>query len=148
MTDNLINTSVSDNELFQKEYPDKVINISEYIDRMQQSKVFVGALPKDEESEASLFTYEKIKSMIEETISSYDLLKAHLVSYYKSIGGIEIPNVCVSRGLSELYLLSPNAYNKKNLRIQTYSNLNIEAQSIYRKLMQIVEPYTNKKDKT
>ena len=37
-------------------------------------------------------------------------------------------------------------YNKKNLRIQTYSNLNIEAQSIYRKLMQIVEPYTNKKD--
>lgn len=37
-------------------------------------------------------------------------------------------------------------YNKRNLRIQTYKNLNIEAQSIYRKLMQIVEPYTNEKD--
>lgn len=91
MTDNLINTSVSDNELFQKEYPDKLINISEYIDRMQQSKMFVGALSKDEESEASLFTYEKIKSMIEETISSYDLLKTRLMSYHKSIGGIETP---------------------------------------------------------
>ena len=115
MTDNLINTSVSDNELFQKEYPDKVINISEYIDRMQQSKVFVGALPKDEESEASLFTYEKIKSMIEETISSYDLLKNRLMEYYKSIGGIDTPNVCVSRGISELYLLCPNAYDKNTV---------------------------------
>lgn len=37
-------------------------------------------------------------------------------------------------------------YNKKYLRLQTYKNLNFEAQSIYRKTMQIVETYTNKKD--
>lgn len=37
-------------------------------------------------------------------------------------------------------------YNRKYLRIQTYKNLNIEAQSIYKKLMQIVEPYTNSED--
>lgn len=37
-------------------------------------------------------------------------------------------------------------YDKKYLRIQTYKNLNIEAQSIYKKIMQIVEPYTNKDD--
>lgn len=37
-------------------------------------------------------------------------------------------------------------YDKKYLRIQTYNNLNIEAQSIYKKLMQTVEPYTNKDD--
>ena len=131
MTDNLINTSVSDNELFQKEYPDKLINISEYIDRMQQSKMFVGALPKDEESEASLFTYEKIKSMIEETISSYDLLKTRLMSYHKSIGGIETPNVCVSRGLSELYLLSPNAYNKNT--ITNYSSFDTIEEIVFPK---------------
>ena len=37
-------------------------------------------------------------------------------------------------------------YDKKNLRLQTYKNLNFEAQSIYRKTMQIVETYTNSKD--
>lgn len=115
MTNNIIELGKSDNNIFQKEYPDKLINISEYIDRMQQSKSFVGALSKDEESEASLFTYEKIKSMIEETISSYDLLKTRLMDYHKSIGGIETPNVCVSRGISELYLLSPNAYDKNTI---------------------------------
>jgi len=115
MTSNLINQSTSDDNLFKTEYPDKMINIAEYIDRMQQSKNFIGAMPKDEESEASLFTYEKIKSMIEETISSYDLLKNRLMEYYKSIGGIDTPNVCVSRGISELYLLCPNAYDKNTV---------------------------------
>lgn len=37
-------------------------------------------------------------------------------------------------------------YNRKTLRLQTYKNLNFEAQSIYRKVMQIVETYTNEKD--
>lgn len=37
-------------------------------------------------------------------------------------------------------------YNKKNLRLHTLKNLNFEAQSIYRKVMQICEPYTNKED--
>ena len=91
MTNNIIELGKYYCLIFQKEYPDKLINISEYIDRMQQSKSFVGALSKDEESEASLFTYEKIKSMIEETISSYDLLKTRLMDYHKSIGGIETP---------------------------------------------------------
>lgn len=37
-------------------------------------------------------------------------------------------------------------YDKKNLRLHTLKNLNFEAQSIYRKVMQICEPYTNKED--
>ncbi len=37
-------------------------------------------------------------------------------------------------------------YNKKNLRLQTYKNLNFEAQSIYRKTMQTIETYTNSND--
>lgn len=38
-------------------------------------------------------------------------------------------------------------YNKKNLRLSTFKNLNFEAQSIYKKVMQKVETYTNESDK-
>ena len=50
MTNNLIQQGIEDDKIFKEEYPDKLINASEYVDRMQQSKNFNGFLPKPKES--------------------------------------------------------------------------------------------------
>ena len=123
MTNNLIQQGIEDDKLFKEEYPDKLINASEYVDRMQQSKTFNGFLPKPKENEnsvpteESLFTTNKIISILDETITLYTNIKKALKEHNKNTKGFETQNIFVSRGISELYLMSPGAYDKKTVAL-------------------------------
>jgi len=123
MTNNLIEQAVKDNELFQTKYPDELINAAEYVDRMDEAVKFVGLIPEPEKDqnevagEEVLFTTTKIKNVLDETISLYSNLKKAYVEYNKKVNGIETQNIRADRGVSELYLLSPGAYDKNSVRV-------------------------------
>lgn len=109
MNQNIIKQSIDDTKLFLEEYPEKMIDKSAYTERMKQSIDFTGVIkqPKDSntvETEGSLFTFEKIISMTEETIDLYEYLKKQVTE-----------NTRLSWNISSIYLESPGAYNRKTV---------------------------------
>ena len=138
MTDNLIATGKKDEEIFLKDYPDKVIEAAEYIDRMDKAVKFTGVIPEPKADsnvtpgEEDLYTVDEIKQFINETETTYRLLKEATKEFSAAKhDGFETDNVYVPRGISELYLIGSGVYNKRTIRSLKTSDAIIKASRGY-----------------